>query len=407
MDIEYLFLMIGAVLLTGFLGRLVRQRTQIPESLMLISFGLLLGPLTGVIPGEILMEFVPVISVAAMITILVEAGIGFDVSALKSALKTAVAFTLLVAISTTVLISLLLVHVYGWPILHAVLLGLICSGTTTITTMSLLEGMKVGDKLRRLILLETIINDFTLILGTFVIVEFMKVSGFGIEAGIKTALSELSVAIFLGLAFGFLWRRVLKDFNLERALNYISTIGFCFVLYYLAASLGGNSIIAIFTFSLFLGNYHKIYDLVRRPIKKAERKSFQNVLDSIHSVETDFTFFIASFFFVLLGLTLNPALLQSVSVFLIGGILCFILVSRLLSSQVLSWMDSYFSQYRGIITVMIPRGYVAAVLAFVPAQEGIEVPLLSDIIVVMVIVTTIIAILGSTVYARHYGRKKD
>ena len=70
-------------------------------------------------------------------------------------------------------------------------------------------------------------------------------------------------------------------------------------------------------------------------------------------------------------------------------------------------MDSYFSQYRGLITVMIPRGYVAAVLAFVPAQEGIEIPLLSDIIVVMVVVTTIIAIIGSAFYARHYGRKKD
>ena len=49
---------------------------------------------------------------------------------------------------------------------------------------------------------------------------------------------------------------------------------------------------------------------------------------------------------------------------------------------------------------MIPRGYVAAVLAFVPAQEGVEVPLLSDIIVMLIIVTTLISIVGVALYSR-------
>ncbi|MBD3398338.1 hypothetical protein GF412_03930 [Candidatus Micrarchaeota archaeon] len=404
MEIAQIFLILGAVLVTGFTGRLIRQRTDIPESLFLIFFGLLLGPVVGLVPGEQLLEFVPIVSVAAMVTILVEAGIGFDVSTLSSSLKNAAFFTFLVAMISTFLIGGFLHYGFGWDPMYAALLGLICSGTTTITAMSLLRNLDVGEKLKRLILLETIINDFTLILGTFLIVEFISVGSFTFDILARTLFSELAIAISLGIACAVLWRRVLKDLNMERSLNYISSIGLCFMLYYIAGFLGGNPIIAIFTFSLFLGNYHKIYDLIGRRKTKPDQ-SFQQVLKSISSVQTDFTFFIASFFFVLLGVTMDFSLLTQTTLLMIGGILGIIFATRFLSSEVLVMIDGYFAKYRDLITIMVPRGYVAAVLAFVPAQQGIEIPLLTDIIVILVVVTNIIAIAGVAVYAKVHKTK--
>lgn len=404
MEIEQIFLILGAVLITGFTGRLIRQRTDIPESLFLIFLGLLLGPVTGLVPGEQLLEFVPIVSVAAMVTILVEAGIGFDVSTLSSSLKNAAVFTFLVAIISTLLIGAFLHYGFGWEPMYAALIGLICSGTTTITAMALLRNLKVGDKLKRLILLETIINDFTLILGTFLIVEFITVGALTFDVLAKTLFSELAIAISMGIATAVVWRRVLKDLNMERSLNYISSIGLCFMLYYLAGFLGGNSIIAIFTFSLFLGNYHKIYDLIGKRKTKPDQ-GFMAVLQSISSVQTDFTFFMASFFFVLLGITMDFSLLTQTTIVIIGGILAIIFATRFLSSELLALMDNYFAKYRSLITIMIPRGYVAAVLAFVPAQQGIEIPFLTDIIVVLVVVTNLIAIAGVAVYAKVHGKK--
>ena len=55
---------------------------------------------------------------------------------------------------------------------------------------------------------------------------------------------------------------------------------------------------------------------------------------------------------------------------------------------------------------MIPRGYVAAVLAFVPAQLGINIPFLTDIVVILIVVTTIIAIIGTALYARSMEKKR-
>ncbi|HID73135.1 TPA: hypothetical protein EYP38_04285, partial [Candidatus Micrarchaeota archaeon] len=169
MALEDFFLIIGAVILIGFIGNLVRQRTNIPDSLFLIVFGLLLGPVTGLVPGQALLEFVPIVSVAAMVTILVESGIGFDIFRIMGSFGRAALLTFLIAIITTALITGFLTFFYGWEPAHAALLGLISSGTTTITAMSLLNSLNIPNKIRRLVFLETVINDFTLILGTFII----------------------------------------------------------------------------------------------------------------------------------------------------------------------------------------------------------------------------------------------
>ena len=407
MAFEEFFLLIGAVILIGFVGSLVRQRTKIPEALFLILFGLFLGPFTGIVSGEALLEFVPIVSIAAMILILVDAGIEFDLFKITAMFGEAAIFTVLIAVLTTIFVAFFLINFYGWEPGHAALLGIICSGTTTITAMSLLERLDVRNKVKRLILLETIINDFTLILGTLLIVESIKFAAFSIEVAGRLLVSEISIAVVAGVAFGFAWRYVLEDLNLTKELNYASTIGLCFVLYHVAAFLGGNSIIAIFAFSLFLGNYYKIYDFIKGEPRREAEEEFKSVLKSIRLVQTDITFFVKSFFFVLLGITFNPLVLERISVFLVAGIVLLILIARFITSAFISRMDRDFSRYRMLMSVMIPRGYVAAALAFVPAQQGIEIPLFTDIVVILIIVTTVIAILGTTVYARTAEGKKE
>jgi len=404
MDLTDFFLIIGMVILIGFAGRLFRQRTKVPESLFLILFGLLLGPVTGLAPGDVLLDFVPIISVAAMVAVLVESGIEFDISRLTSSLGVSSVFTFLIAALTTFFITAFLVYVFGWEPAPAALLGLISSGTTTITAMALLNSIDVSNKLRRIILLETIMNDFTLILGTFLIVEFIKLSELSLSEAGRLVFSEFSVGIMFGVLTALVWRYVLAELNKSKELNYASTIGLSFVLYYVASFFGGNPIIAIFSFSLFLGNYQKIYKTIMTKAK-VKGSNFEIVLRSIRSVQTDFTFFISSFFFVLLGVTFDLALFDKVSVWLIGGIVGLIILTRFVAAAVLSKMDDVFSEYRNLIAIMIPRGYVAAVLAFVPAQEGIKIPLLADIIVVLLVITTIIAIFGTSVYERTKGKR--
>ncbi len=405
MELERFFLIIGAIILTGFVGMLINQRTKIPESLFLILFGFVLGPGLKIVDGATLIEFVPIVSVAAMIVILVESGISFDIFKILGTFGRAVLFTITIALLTTVLTTALLVYFFNWNPLHAALLGIISSGTTTITAMALLKGIKIVDEVRRLIMLETVMNDFTIILGTFLLIDLISFSMVDISTAAKSLLSDFSVGVLAGFIFCFVWRYVLENVNIKKELNYASTIGLCFVLYYLAGFFGGNPIIAIFTFSLLLGNYYKVYDFITGH-EKDEKSGFDEVLRSIKSVQTDISFFMKSFFFVLLGVTFNMEVLGHIPLLLIAGVILMILLSRFLAATIVLRRDKVLARYRSLITVMIPRGYVAAVLAFVPAQQGIEIPLFTDVIVILIVATTFVAILGTAVFGPPPVKKK-
>lgn len=398
MDLEIFFLVVGAIILIGFTGRLINKWTRIPESLFLVLFGLSIGPFFGLVDGSALLQFLPIVSIAAMVAILVESGISFDITRILGALGIAMVFTLLIALLTTLLIAAFLILFFGWDPLHAALLGIISSGTTTVTAMSLLRGIDINEKVKNLIMLETIINDFTLILGTFLLVDFIKFSEFDLSVAALAVFYDLAIGILLGFVFSFLWRYILENINVTRELNYASTIGICFLLYYIADAVEGNSIIAIFAFALILGNYYKIRNFIRHD--RAKKIGSDAVLKSIKSVQTDFTFFMKSFFFVLLGVTFDMSLLSQISLLLIAGIIAMILLSRFLASWLISMADKTLAMYRTVMTIMIPRGYVAAVLAFVPAQEGIVIPLFTDIVVILVVVTTFVAIIGVAAFGK-------
>jgi len=405
MEPGILFLLLGGAILTGMIGILINKRTQIPDSLFLIVLGLIIGPFLGILSSETVNEYLPAVSLIAMVVILLDSGISFDISKILGMLRRSVVFTLSVAALTTILITGFLVYFFNWETGHAALLGLVASGTTTITAMALLKGLKVEDQVRRLILLETIINDLTLILGAFIIIDIITFSALDIPVAAWSVISDIGLGIAVGVVFCYIWRNILTKAKITRELSYISTLGICFLLYFTAEAIGGNAIIAIFAFSLMFGNYKKFSRLVGAKTLKREEQSLNEIIDSIESTQINFTFFIKSLFFVLLGATFNFSILNEISVFLILGIIAMILIARFFSSVILSYIDKSFEKYKFLITVMVPRGYVAAVLAFIPTQYGIEIPMFTDIVVVLVVVTSFIAMIGVAAYART-GKKK-
>lgn len=406
MTIESIFLVVGAIILTGFAALLINRRTKIPDSLFLIIFGLAIGPVFGFVDSTLLANYLPIVSSAAMIVILVDSGISFDISKILGMFRTAAAFTLLVAVLTTLFITGVLVYFFSWEPLQAALLGLISSGTTTITAMALIKGMGVKGKVKRLIMLETILNDFTLVFGAFMIIDLIQFATFDLSFAVISFFLDFFFAIISGFLFCIAWRIVLQTVRIKsirRQLNYASTLGVCLLLYYFASFIGGNPIIAVFTFSLLLGNYSKVCRFLnsKNGFVDLDTNGIKDAITAIKNAQVNFTFFMKAFFFVLLGATFSFEVLAGISVYLILGIITMILLARFLSTFFLSWMDRAFSKYRSLITFMVPRGYVAAVLAFIPEQYGIKIPYFTDIVVILVVTTTFVAISGASVFGRR------
>ncbi len=412
--VETVLATIGLVILVGFTGRLAYKWSKIPEALFLILLGIFFGPVAGIVDAGELLAFAPLVAVLALILVLFEAGMSFDVFSVLKTFKNALAFTLLVAITSTLIVGAFLHYFFGWSILHALLVGLFSSGTTTVTTMALLSQMNVGKETKRLLTMETIINDFTLIIGTLFIIEIIKYSSSNSNAflpAIKSTGAEMSVGLLVGAIFVFIWGYILTKVNFRHDLNYISTLGWMLIMYYFSALLGGSPLISVFTFSLLLGNIHRLSHILKL---KEYDKPFRRILISIQTIQKDISFFAKAFFFFLIGVIFNFHTIDLPVMSIIAGIILCILAARAFSSELLCKVQPKYCPHKFIITTMIPRGFVATVLAFLPSKEGIIIPRINEIILLLVIATTLFAIASSYFYekrisnrnARHENTKK-
>ncbi|MFH0927665.1 MAG: cation:proton antiporter [Candidatus Micrarchaeota archaeon] len=401
MELVLILFIIGLVTTVGIIGRYLQNTHKIPESIFLIALGLLLGPVMGWVPSAALMPLIPLISTLALIGILLESGLDFEAQKLNKEVRTSLALIILVGLFTTLSVGAFLHFVFGWNLPISLLVGLICSGTTTLTSRVLLESTRVHSHVKRIITLESIFNDITLVLGVTIILSLIGQSGTGFDEVAQSLASSISVALMLGAAAGWAWKSIAEKAAPATKLGYISTLGFCFLLYSLSGFVGGDPILSIFAFSIVLGNHEHIH---RHFVGGKNR--FGEVFAEIKKVQGSFTFFMRAFFFFVLGVIFSFSLLQPYVLGIVAGIICLILASRLISVFVVSQRDKLLATHKFLVTVMIPRGFVATVLSFIPAQNGIEIPNLPEIVLLLVFASTAVSMVGTYAYNIAGRRKK-
>ncbi|PIT84367.1 hypothetical protein COU37_03800 [Candidatus Micrarchaeota archaeon CG10_big_fil_rev_8_21_14_0_10_45_29] len=401
MELVLALFIIGLVTTVGIMGRFLQNTRRIPESIFLIFLGLLIGPIFNLIPASALMPLIPLVSTLALIGILLESGLDFEAQKLNKEVRTSLALIILVAFFTTVSVGAFLHFIFGWELLVALLVGLICSGTTTLTTRVLLESTRAHAHVKRILTLESIFNDITLVLGVTILLAIMSSSAINTEEVAKSLAASISVALVLGAAAGWAWKSIMEKAAPATKLGYISTLGFCFLLYSFSDFVGGDPILSIFSFSIVLGNHEHIH---RHFVKG--KNYFGAIFSEIKRVQGSFTFFMRAFFFFVLGVIFNFSLLETQVLPIVSGILLMILASRFFSVFIVSMRDKLLATHKFLITIMIPRGFVATVLSFIPAQYGVVIPNITEIVLLLVFASTAVAMFGTYSYNLISRRKK-
>jgi cell volume regulation protein A len=394
--IEQAFIALGGILLIGFLGRLAYDRIKIPEAVFMVLIGLLIGPGLHLIDADTLLPIVPFVSVLALLLVLLDAGFELNVFRILKGFGRALAFTLLVGALSTVLVGYAINILFGWPLSYALLFGLIASGTTTVAAMTLLEVVKVEPEVKSFIFLETVINDFTLILGTSMLVLF--IGGQNPLDGVSSQLGpSIANSIALGLTGGYLWMRLLGKISIGN-LKYTSTVGFLFLLYGISESIGSSGLIAALVFSFFLGNFPELQKRFGRK-KKAVASPERKAIRGIRFIQGDISFIVRIFFFVLMGAIFDPAKITDVELLIVAITIVLILIIRLISASVVNHGDKVMQKNIFVITTMIPRGFLATVLAFTPLSQNINIPGLTEVVLLLVLATNIFALGSSFLYS--------
>jgi cell volume regulation protein A len=386
--------LIAIIALLGFFGNVIFNRTNIPSTLWLLLFGLLLSQVFNFVDREALTSMTNIMGAIAIITILSEGGMSLDIR--EMILEAPKGFLLLVvglifSVGATVGIML----AFGFSLEIALFTGLALGGTSASVVMPIVTKMKgLSEKVISILSFESIADTFTIVIALFVLdVMTGEIAQISIGSMINPIFSGITIGLFVGVIWGFLLRKLKNEEH-----NYVATLAILFLTYAVAEYVNASGAIACFTAGIALGNY----DLFSKFINP--RKEPANHFETIkfHSL---ITFFVRTFYFVFVGAIV---LITNYLGMLVGGLICVaFLVVRFFYVKILTRGDKSLTNFdKNTMTVLFPRGLSAAVLATIPLSRGIEgADIVVDIVFSVIIGTILISTIGMLFVMRRHNKK--
>jgi cell volume regulation protein A len=362
------FLVAGIIIILGFLGEEFFNRTSIPDSILLLLFGVLLGPIFQLFAHEELLAITPYFAALALIIILFDGGLNMDIrEALKNSPR---AFVLAIVgwILNVIVTAALCKFLLGWRLLNGLLLGSIIGGGSSIIVIALIRKLKVTEKIETVLSLESILTDVLCTVGAFTAINILlqEVSEEGVSGAIDlyAALGSVGLAfgvgILVGLGFGVAWLVILEKIK-GKPNAYMLTLAVLFLTFVVTTNLGGNGALSALFFGLIVGNSRPIARLLKF-------RTTVSIDNSVRDFHCQISFLIRSFFFVFTGLLFSFSSFTSV---IIGLVLSFTFLGIRFVVVKMAAVKSELHEYETLMTVMFPRGLAAAVLASIPLTSGV------------------------------------
>jgi len=424
MEIMSALIILGAIMILGFIGNFIFNRTQIPSIVWLLIFGLIIGfifNIQDVVPESYLLTISQFVGAVAIVIILFDGGIHTDIYQLfhgapRGLLLTISAFSLSIISTMVVVVALSATLISSIPIEHSVMIGIILGaiigGTSSPIVIPLASRLKnLQEKTKMVLSIESIITD-PLCIVVVLAAYYMLIYAGGIDIGVgtKNLVSTFSVGAVMGFVLGLVWLPIMHKMRKEQ-FSYVSTLAIVFLVYSLTALLvgvesggDGAGAIACLVFGLVLGNGKKVLKML-----DYGGKSFELDEESKHS-HSLISFIIRTFFFVYLGMMVG---FQKIEFIFIGiTILIALLAVRYLAIRIATYKGGFEKDDRQTMIVMMPRGLAAAILAInfgpqlverlMPGMDGF----FKDIAFVVILGTAIVCTIGVSIIS-HYEMKKN
>ncbi len=415
---------LGTIMVLGFIGNYIFNRTQIPSIVWLLLFGLVVGFVFNIqetISTDLLGYISSFFGAVAIVIILFDGGINIDLYQLfrgapRGLLLTVSGFCLSIIVTMLIVVGLSMTILPGVPfensVLVGIILGAIIGGTSSPIVIPLAFRLKnLQEKTKMVSSIESVLTDPLCIVVVLAILAMMgEVGGsINLSLGAQSLVSTFSVGIVIGLILGVIWLPVMHKVR-KQEFSYVLTLAVVFLVYSLTTLLVGEDkggtgagAIACLMFGLVLGNGKKILKMVKYSGKGFEMDEQTKQFHSLTS------FVIRTFFFVYLGIIVS---FQDIKFILVGIIIVLaLLVVRYLAVIISTFHGNFEKDDKQTITVMMPRGLAAAILAInfgpdfvdklMPGMDGF----FKDIAFVVILGTAIITTTGVSIIS-HYEMKK-
>jgi cell volume regulation protein A len=384
-DVSFVLLVIAGIFLVGSLGEVIFERTRIPDVIWLIACGWLLGPVFGFLSKPALLEIAPYFAAFALIVILFNGGASLKLDGIARAAPRALLLSLagfvlaaavVAGLSMLARLAGLLPDAWSW--LHGVMLGSIVGGSSSIIVMPAMARCGAEPRIANLVNLESAFTDALCVVGASACVVMLLQAGKTEVTPAVLLARSFGVAFGIGVGAGLLWLFLLHLLR-DSEHAYPVTLAGLLLLYVLVEALGASAAMGILTFAVVVGNAR----LISRPLGMLTEIDLGLGVRGFHA---QMSFIVKSFFFVLIGALLTPPWPQLA----LGVLLAVALLAVRVPAVYLATLGAGFSRAeRALVTVAMPRGMAAGVLATVPMTAGVVATLDLPVIVFSCIVATI------------------
>ncbi len=358
----------GLVIFLAYLFTSIFERTRIPDVLLLTLLGIILGPVTGLVKQEHFGRLGDVATTVALIVILFEGGINLSVRQLRESLDETALVSLSCFLATMLVVALACWGLFGMKPLVAAMAGAIVGGTSSAVVIPIIQKLRLSPMAYAVLFLESAITDVICIVVAMSLLQAYA-SG-AVETGriIGQIIASLVLASAIGFCGGAVWAlllRKLKGFPVTA----LATMAYIFVLYGLAEFLGYSGAIAALAFGVTLAN---IKDVPIERIQKHTRFAVKKPDEMSRYEKTFFeeiVFLLKIFFFLYLGISIKFSRAGTIAAGF--GLVVLIFLVRLLVVRFA--MPKKVPRYDAMVmSVLVPKGLAAAVLASLPMQKGVE-----------------------------------
>jgi cell volume regulation protein A len=357
----------GSIIVIGFLGNYLFERTGFPDMLWLIVLGLLVGPLTGLVDASSIMGLAPYLAALALVFILFDGGMVMNIYRVFSESPRAMVlagagFAMSVTAAT---LFMMYIVIPDKPLLYSMLFGTILGGSSSIAVISLASRIKVSEKCSTILSIESAITDILCIVFSLAVIEIiLKGTAVDLTTIGQSIASRFSIGIVLGVIFGFIWLSVLKRMA-KVSYAYMLTLAVVLLAYAFSEYLGGSGSLCCLLFGIMLGNEKEIYKILRM-----ERPPNTAVDAGLKRFESEVAFLLRTFFFVYIGLIVTIGDIITVITGVILSLL--LLLVRFGAVSFATVHSDELRKERPIMGVVLTRGLAAAVLATLPLQYSTD-----------------------------------
>ena len=408
MPLNLFFALLGGLLVLAFLANRLVRFTGVPDVIILMATGVLLGPLLHWVNPNIFRGATDGFGSLALILILFEGGLELKLREILSHFAGGFFLATLSYLLSAVGVALVCRHVLHFTWIPALLVGAALGCISSSIILPVLQQVNLRREVKVTLLVEATFGDALAVLAVTTLLGIAAGGSASPRIIAWSLFSSVILAVTAGVLVGVLWSYLLPVLS-EQRFWHVLTFAAVLLVYSGVHALHGNELVAVLVFGLMLSNYpaaRKRFHLgeddesaewfSQTPVNQEDRQSLARHHGQMLTFHGELAFLIRTFFFVLLGALVEFAGLREHTVLALE---CFgaLLIARWLSVQSgrFAWR-AFTSHERELMTWFLPRGLITAVLGIqIVDARGADFAFLTSLAFAVILITNVALLIGA------------